>query len=497
MRTVKSRIKYPKLILRPMPLCAVACIAVSVCAFYFGIAALILMGVLLPVVVFIAFKAPRTLIPILLVCVMLITTALSVAEVHEYSDLNGSKKLLEFAVSEEPYENDFGYSVKVYSKGKLLNKNSEVMLYFPKDITLTAGKIYSAVVTLNTIEENKAYFYSENIFITATMVGKAQCIGSDILLSAVSSVRRYVKETLYSHVDRDAAATLNALTVGEKRYFDMFFSDNVRRAGVSHMMVVSGMHLSIIMAAVFFVIDRIKRNKYTRLIVSLLCVFFISVVCGFTVSVIRAGLTFVIMSLAPAVSRESDSLNNLGLAAVIILIRSPFAAFSVSFQLSSLATFGILVMAPLVINEIKYRMSYKIRWLIDILSLAIDSVSATVFTLPVIVYHFEEVSVVSVLSNVLISYAVTAAIICCIAAMILNLLPISGALVVPIFKVCELLAKYINAVINFFGELKFAVVAVPKNTAFIIALIPAAVFFLPKLYDFIMYRRFYREIYEE
>ena len=95
------------------------------------------------------------------------------------------------------------------------------------------------------------------------------------------------------------------------------------------------------------------------------------------------------------------------------------------------------------------------------LSTSLISISATILTAPVVIYYFGYLSNVALITNLLI----------CTPAEIAICLAILGLLIMPIerffFALSEIIIKYINAVINYFGTLKFSVTVLPRWTAFI------------------------------
>jgi len=108
-------------------------------------------------------------------------------------------------------------------------------------------------------------------------------------------------------------------------------------------------------------------------------------------------------------------------------------------------------------------------------SAATITLSATLLTLPVLIYSFGYISTVSVITNLLISYAVTLALSISVIALTLNFcFPFLAKF---LFAVCDSLVKYINAVINLFGSLPFSVVRLPLWTAFLAVLLIILIFY--------------------
>jgi competence protein ComEC len=174
----------------------------------------------------------------------------------------------------------------------------------------------------------------------------------------------------------------------------------------------------------------------------------------------RAGITYIIMALALIIGRENTPENTLGAAVSLILLFDPFAIKNVAFLLSVLSTFAILVVA-LPASEYITKNILKKPFFAPIVSSVLISFSALVFTSPITIYVFGYVSNVSVITNLLTSLAVSVAMYLCILGF---LIPFLKPL---LFFLSSMVVKYINFVINYFGELPFATINTPKWLAFV------------------------------
>lgn len=220
-------------------------------------------------------------------------------------------------------------------------------------------------------------------------------------------------------------------------------------------MVVSGLHLAIIVSLVSKLIEKVIYNRYLKAITVLLTVLFMSALCGLTKSIIRAGLCYIIYAISIVLKRDNTPENTLGAAVTLILISEPFTILSVSFQLSVLATLGITAAALPVTKYLKENV-FENAWLIYIVDLAIVTLSALLFTLPVTVWVFGYVSVVVVIANILVAYAVTLALYFATAGLVLYyIFPLGGQI---LLVSASLVTKYVNFIINMLGSLPFAAV---------------------------------------
>lgn len=446
---------------RPMLFVAIAFIIVSLFTFYLDKTALIIpIGLIFISVSFIFFKSFHHSIIISVLIALFVFISFSKVKKIENMDLYSNYKFDLDLVAIEDSEN-YGAISRVTVKNLTPNKfadEDKFILSFYGDGTIDAGEKFTAKVQVRSLKhsEYKASWYSQDIYAQLYLVKYKENLGVDNFYSGLQSVRDYVTDTLNSSMSKESAATMCGITVGDKGYFSDEFSANVRASGVSHVMVVSGLHLAIILGGFFSFIEKICYNKYLKLLLSLGAVFALVAVCGFTVSVIRAGIMFIIAALAPVLARDNDSLNSLSTAFVLILLFSPFAVFSVSLQLSMLATFGIIVVAPFYTKLICEKLKVKNSVLKELICVPVNTISATIMTMPVLVKTFGEISLVSPITNILITYAVTYALTITCIALALNLVPLLYYVVKALFWIVDVITTYINMCINYFGKLEFA-----------------------------------------
>ena len=465
---------------RPMLLSAMLCVLISIIGFYSGAAAAtlgIFYAVLVGVLIFKGSGVKATF-AVALSILVLVSLLITLGKASALSRYNGVKYTAKAVVCEIDRNTD-GYNSAVFQiKDTASPLNDEKIYGFYSPADLKIGQIVTADFKFSAIDEGyKASSYSKSIFLTANLSNMEIIKGeNDILLTAVESVRSYISETLFSNMGYNKAATMTALVSGDTDYFSQEFYSNVKSAGVSHVMVVSGMHLSVLVLFVLKITEIFGYNRFVRAFTMLAVVLILTSVCGFTMSILRAGITYLLMAIALLIDREGVPVNSLAAAVVIILIASPFAIFSVAFQLSVLSTLGILAVAIPIIKYFESRNIIRYKFLNACFSAAVITLSAMLLTLPISIYVFGYVSTVAVISNLLIGYAVTLALSIGILALFINL--VFSPLARLLFMLCEVIVKYINSVINYLGSRTFSTVTLPKWTAFLSAGAIILIFYL-------------------
>jgi competence protein ComEC len=149
----------------------------------------------------------------------------------------------------------------------------------------------------------------------------------------------------------ETAGVLDATLLGNRYNLSYSASERFREGGTFHVLVISGLHISFIGGIVFFLIARLTRRRLLQFIVPAIVVWAYSIMVGADASVIRAALMFMFAGLGTILFRQSNSLNALGAAALVLLIHSPRELFDPSFQLTFLSVLAIVVIAwPLLLK---------------------------------------------------------------------------------------------------------------------------------------------------
>ena len=450
---------------RPIILITVGAVILSLLSAYANKPAVIFSaGVILLALIFI-FRHSKAAVLFTLITI----TALSVSIFSDFNIKSNTEKLIG-----EKITGDFLVCSKTEMSGynildiRSLESNIDKKIRFcviSNDNINTGDKI-NAEIIIKSVEFGG---YSNDIYVETRNCSVNSAVKYDSFLNLAGRLRKHIKNTLFNTLSYNEAATLCGILLGDKSMFSDEFSQAVILVGVSHIMVVSGVHLSKIMGGIFKAVNLFSRNKYIKFVIVTGTVIFISALCGFTTSILRAGIMYIVWSLSFLFERDSDSLCALCFTVLLILIFSPFAVLNLSFELSVLSTFGILVVAPFWTESLTEKFNIKNKVLIYLISSVNVTVSALVFTLPICVYKFGGVSVISILSNLLISSVMTSALVCTALALLVSVIPLFKIFAPPLFLAGGICAKYINYVINILSRPDWVYVEIDKKYAFLFA----------------------------
>ena len=290
-------------------------------------------------------------------------------------------------------------------------------VYNPPEIK--TGDIIEGRITYKEIESTddfdaERYYHAKNIWTEGEM-NEAVVVGRNdsFIRDAVSSVHKFCTEVFDEYTGDDVKDVLVALSIGDRSSLDESIERDFSRAGLSHMLAISGMHLSIIMGGIVMLSDLCAFTKrWSSLLIIVICVCYIFI-AGASSSILRAGIMFIIMSFGFVFRRISDSLTNLMLAVTLILLFSPSSVFDAGLILSFTATLGIVVIVGSYMRRVKNKSRNLLRVLCDFIFVSLlTTLSAYSFSFIPMLTLFDSFSVVSVLSNLLISPLITVVLFC-------------------------------------------------------------------------------------
>src|SRR5690349_9716733 len=170
-------------------------------------------------------------------------------------------------------------------------------------------------------------------------------------LASLYDLRSRLQQQIDDTFAPETAGVLDASLLGNRYNLSPTAAERFREGGTFHVLVISGLHISFIGALVFLIVKRLTGRRLLQFMFPAVIVWSYSIGVGADASVVRAALMFTFAGVATIIFRQSSSLNALGGAALVLLVRSPKELFDPSFQLTFLSVLAILVIAwPLLSN---------------------------------------------------------------------------------------------------------------------------------------------------
>lgn len=247
----------------------------------------------------------------------------------------------------------------------------------------------------------KGYNYKQYLK-TKKIIGTVELEKAKILKSSngsfIHNIQKYIKDTINGTLTDEEGNLLLAILLGDKDKLSEDIQESFKTSNLSHMLAVSGAHVSYIILGLTYVLQNSIIGKKNGKIV---CIFFLLVfmaITNFTPSVTRACIMAVLTLFSGIIYRKSDVYTNISVAALITLIFNPYSLLDLGFQLSYGGTIGIIIF----IKRIQEKKSNS-KVINYIKQMALVSIYANIIIIPIMMYHFNTVSFTFIISNIMAS----------------------------------------------------------------------------------------------
>ncbi len=299
----------------------------------------------------------------------------------------------------------------------------------------------------------KAYLSKDNIYF---LMNNPKIIlenknAGNIVLSKLFLLKKNFQENIKEVLPSPESDFINGILFGSKSELPKDLYNNFINTGTAHIIALSGFNVTIIVMFVAWIFGSLVSDRRVVVISAIVVIALFVIMTGASSSVVRAAIMGSVLLLAKYYGRAQYALNALVFAALLMVLINPkVLIFDVSFQLSFLATLGLLYIYPYFLKKFK-----KVP---DFLKLR-DTLSATfaaqVAVLPILLFNFKQISLVSPLVNVLILPAIP-------VAMFFGFFTgLFGFIFLPLAKIFAFFLWFILfyqiSIINFFGNLSFSI----------------------------------------
>lgn len=304
-------------------------------------------------------------------------------------------------------------------------------------------------------------------------------------LGFIDGIRHEIKKILYEYTDDYTASITQALVLGDKFGIDSDLYSDIKASGLAHVLAVSGLHVSTLATALYFVLKKLKVNPKVCFCVVVVLTFFYSMLCSFTASSLRAVVMSGVFTFASSFGQKKDDLSATAFAAILILLFRPYAIMDVGFLLSFGAAIGIFAFArPIekvgmkVVDKVSPKRHIGKRFV----SVFAVSTSANILTYPLVAYFFGEVPTLFLLSNFFVLPYVMAIYVVMLVLCLLSFITTWGGFVWMLKFLLIPFRLYVGAV----GSLNFSTIPVAMGVVGIliytaIAVVSSRYVFLTRL----------------
>lgn len=322
--------------------------------------------------------------------------------------------------SDSSYE---GYNAEITSiNNKELKIKENTIVYFNKNADVKENSIISfrGSVADSSFSRNKMLFNYDN-YLRSKKVGAVifaegtiNTIKNDYSFLNKESItfKKYTENIFYSSLNKKNADIILSIILGDVDYLDESLYDNIKLMGLAHIFAVSGTHIVLLYGFLITALKYCFLSRRASWSIAWGLIWFYGFLIGFPMSVMRALVMFTLLFGSEVLYRKYNSLNSIGLAALVLTMYNPFWLFDAGFLLSFSAALSMIIFNKYIANHLLTQNGVLRNLYLNMF--------LQLFTVPVVSYYFNFIPVVGIVYNILLLPVFTVIIIYGFILLILN-----------------------------------------------------------------------------
>ena len=263
------------------------------------------------------------------------------------------------------------------------------------------------------------------------------------IFTIINKLSLIFKQNLKKLLPEQEAELEQGILLGDTSDIESDIKDDFRKCNLSHMLAVSGAHLSYLVLGINTVLSKKSFGIRRRKILSIMFILIFMVIVNMSPSVVRAGISTIIAIFATLIYRKQDTYTTISIALLLTLLNNPFAIFDVGLQLSYLATLSIIIFYSKFTQK-QFNNKVK-KYLYES---AMLTLSANILILPITIYEFNTIPINSIISNLLAGPLLGTCIILGMFTVIISIVcfPVSKLIAFPLQIILKILIKIIELI---------------------------------------------------
>jgi len=324
-------------------------------------------------------------------------------EVQNIQSFIGKEVSLSGSIISQEGEGRYILQPKQRNIGNVLLKNKEYSLIHPGDYCLIQGKLVEPK-SFEDFDYNK-YLFRKGIY-SILEIGKYDCSNKGL---NVLNIRSRAEKIVNKSISEPESSLLVGIIFGSKRVFTEKFNSSLQASGLSHIISASGYNVSLLASFVDTIFGKLRSRFVYFLKIFIIWIF--AIFAGLSSSIVRASTMSSIYFFALLLGRDVSKGVLMIFCITVLVILNPFILYDIGFLLSSSATLGLIFLPKC--------FSYKSNWIKDSF---IPTLTCAICTLPIVIYFFGKVSIVSIISNLLATPVIQSTIYFGLVSIFLNIL---------------------------------------------------------------------------
>lgn len=401
-------------------------------------------------------------------------------------DLQGEELLIKGDIVGLPEYNDrrVRFDFKVTHAAVSLPDKLRLSWYYPPKI-VSAGQTWQFFVKLKAPNgtlnpggfDYEKWLFARHIGATGYIrkAGQAKLLTTQAVWQNISVVRQGLLDLLAQQkISADSLALVKALTLGDRSSLSTSQWQVLAQSGTAHLMAISGLHIGLVAGMIYWLAFqcwlRIPYNLYSAPQVAAVCSFLAALsyaaLAGFSIPTQRALVMVSVFMLTILLRRHVKSLDIFAIALLVVLLIDPMAVLSVGFYLSFLAVFCIIyVLSGRLGRENRFLSSLKLHFVVGL------------GLLPVLLFFFQQASLVSPVANFL-AIPIVSFLVVPLALFAVALLPVMPDSAAFLLQIVDSVLQFLWQVLVFLVDLPLASIVWPQPELWQIVVAMLGVFLL-------------------
>ncbi len=356
----------------------------------------------IPIAVIILLITKNKKIIVILICLIISIGYVSILE-NKYSKISDMPIKEMVTIISDIQEKEY----KKVCTAKIVRNNKKILINIKMSQDIPSIKYGDSLYIEGEFKQPeearnyKGYNYKQYLK-TKKIIGTVELEKAKILKSSngsfIHNIQKYIKDTINGTLTDEEGNLLLAILLGDKDKLSEDIQESFKTSNLSHMLAVSGAHVSYIILGLTYVLQNSIIGKKNGKIVCIIFLLVFMAITNFTPSVTRACIMAVLTLFSGIIYRKSDVYTNISVAALITLIFNPYNLLDLGFQLSYGGTIGIIIF----IKRIQEKKSNS-KVINYIKQMALVSIYANIIIIPIMMYHFNTVSFTFIISNIMAS----------------------------------------------------------------------------------------------
>ena len=214
----------------------------------------------------------------------------------------------------------------------------------------------------------------------------------------INNLNIQIKEKIKNNYSNQTANFIETIILGDKTNLSDIVKEEFSNSGLSHLLAISGMHIAIIILISNAILDHIIKNYKIKNILLLIIIIIYATIINLSSSSARAIIMAILHIISKLIYKKDNFLVNISLASLILLIINPYNLIDSGFQLSFIASLGIVIILPKI-----EKLELKNKILKYIYVSLLVSISANILILPIIINTFKKISLSMFLIQIIIT----------------------------------------------------------------------------------------------